>query len=67
MSRFWALLLVTGRQDLLSPLMREIGAEIVIGEEVQTVRLGQLQQLISEAQAEMRALKGKSPKMRGDK
>lgn len=65
MSRFWALLTVTGRLDLLDPLLREIGGALVVGDEVKTVRLGQLQQTIARAQAEMRKLKTGAPNIRG--
>jgi len=66
MSRFFAIAVVTARQDLLDPLVREIGAALLVGDEVKTARLGQLQQTIAAAQAEMRKLKGSAPKMRGD-
>ena len=66
MSRLMALSVVTRRQDLLDPLMREIGAAVLVGEEVKTARLGQLQQRITEMQAEMRLLKGSAPSIRGD-
>jgi len=65
MSRFWALAVVTARQDLLDPLLRDIGMAGLVGDEVKTARLGQLQQQIAAAQAEMRKLRGKAPKMRG--
>ena len=66
MSRFWALAVVTARQDLLDPLLRDIGMAGLVGDEVKTARLGQLQQQIAAAQAEMRKLRGKAPRMRGD-
>ncbi|MBD3728734.1 MAG: hypothetical protein IE933_03430 [Sphingomonadales bacterium] len=65
MSRFFALLVVTGRQDQFRPLLREIGISGLLGDEVKTARLGQLQQVIAEAQAEMRQLKGNAPKIKG--
>lgn len=66
MSRFFAIAVVTARQDLLDPLVREIGAAVLVGDEVKTARLGQLQKQIADAQKEMRELKGSAPKMRGD-
>lgn len=64
MSRFFALLVVTGRQDLLDPLVREIGAALLVGDEVKTARLGQIERLLAELQDERRALKGAAPKIR---
>ncbi|HXD03085.1 MAG TPA: hypothetical protein VN627_07230 [Novosphingobium sp.] len=63
MNRFWALVAVTGRLDLLDPLVREIGGAVLIGDEVKTARLGQLQQIMARAQAEMRQLKAEAPDM----
>ena len=66
MSRFFALLVVTGRQDLLDPLLREIGAALLVGDEVKTARLGQIEALLAELQEERKQLKGEAPKIRGD-
>lgn len=57
MNRFFALLLVTQRQDLFRPLLRKLGISALLGDEVKTARLGQLQKIMADAQAEMRALK----------
>ena len=65
MNRFFALLVVTGRQDLLDPLLREIGAALLLGSEVRTARLGQIEALLAELQEERRALKGDITKIRG--
>lgn len=65
MSRFLALLAVTRRQDLLDPIMRKIGAAVLVGEEVKTARLGHLRQQIKKLQQEERALSGRAPLMRG--
>lgn len=65
LSRFFALLVVTGRQDLLDPIVRKIGAALLVGEEVKTARLGHLRQRIRELQTEERALLGDAPTMRG--
>lgn len=67
MSRFFALLVVTSRQDMFRPLLREIGISGLLGDEVNTARLGQLQRIVAEAQAEMRELKATAPKIRGSK
>ena len=64
MSRFFALLTVTGRQDLLDPLLREIGAALLVGDEVKTARLGQIETLLAELQEERRLLKGNAPRIR---
>ncbi|MCX9146590.1 hypothetical protein [Erythrobacter sp. WG] len=64
MSRALALLLVTDRQDLLGPLLGEIGAAVLIGEEVKTARIGHLEQLKKRIEAEMRALKAEAPEIR---
>lgn len=66
MSRLFALLAVTSRQDLLDPLLREIGAALLVGDEVRTARLGQVEALMSELQHERRALKGYIKKIRGN-
>jgi len=63
-SRLFALLVVTDRQDLLDPIMREIGAALLVGDEVRTARLGHLQQLKARIDAEMRALRVDAPEIR---
>lgn len=64
MSRALALLLVTARQDLLGPIVGEIGAALLIGEEVKTARIGHLEQMKKRIEAEMRALKADAPEIR---
>lgn len=64
MSRFLALVQVTGRHDLMDPLFREIGAAVLVGEEVLTARVGHVRQQIRELQAEMRRLEGSAPLIR---
>jgi hypothetical protein len=64
MSRFFALVAVTGRQDLLDPLVREIGAALLVGEEVHTARLGHLRRQIEQLKTEMRRLEGSVPLIR---
>lgn len=56
-SRLLALAVVCDRQDLLRPVLRKIGVGALIGDEIKTARIGQLQQKIADAQAEMRELK----------
>lgn len=64
-SRLFALLVVTDRQDLLDPIMRKIGAALLVGDEVRTARLGQVQQMIAQLQAEQRELKMTVTPIRG--
>ena len=64
MSRFFALVAVTGRHDLMDPLMREIGAGLLVGEEVLTARVGHVRQQIKELQAEMKRLEKSAPLIR---
>lgn len=63
-SRLLALVAVTGRQDLLDPLMREIGAAVLVGEEVHTARLGHLDREIEQLKAERKRIAGSAPLIR---
>lgn len=65
LTRFLALVQVTKRHDLMDPLLRMIGAGLLVGEEVHTARIGQLELLIAEAQRELKAVKNKAPLIRG--
>ncbi len=65
MSRFLALVAVTKRHDVLDILMREIGAAVLVDEEIQTARIGQLQLTIDEANRELKRLKASAPLIRG--
>jgi len=56
-----ALVVVTDRQDLLRPLLAKLGIGALIGEEVTTARMGQLQIVIDQANAELRELKRSKP------
>lgn len=67
MSRFFALIAVTGRHDLLDPLLRKIGAALLVGEEVHTARLGQIDRQIEHLRNERKKLAGIAPLIRGDK
>lgn len=65
-SRLMALAVVTDRQDLLRPLLRKIGIGALIGDEIKTARIGQLEKRIADARAEMRELKKDAPVIRED-
>lgn len=65
MSRFFALVAVTGRHDMLDPLLREIGAALLVGEEVNTARLGHIDRQIKQLQEERRKIAGSAPLIRG--
>lgn len=65
MSRFWALIQVTGRHDVLDQLLRPIGAGLLVGEEVHTARIGQIELMIAELQRELKTAKGRAPLIRG--
>jgi hypothetical protein len=66
MSRFLALIAVTKRHDLLDPLMREIGAAVLVGAEVMTARLGQIDREIARLRDEKTKLAATAPLIRGD-
>lgn len=53
--RMKALIAVTNRFDLLDRDLRDIGASLLVGEEIHTVRLGHLKSKIAALQAELRA------------
>jgi len=65
MSRFFALVLATKRHDLFDPLVRKIGAGLLVGDEIKTARLGQLDRIISNAREEKRKLAQTAPLIRG--
>ena len=64
-SRFLALIVAAGRQDLLDPIVRRCGAAVLIGDEVKTALLGHLEQRIRELQQKARALRADAPAIRG--
>lgn len=64
MARAMALLLVTDRQDLLGPILGEIGVAPLIGDEVRTARIGHLQQMRKRIDAEIKALGLDAPEIR---
>lgn len=63
-SRLLALLVVTDRQDLLDPIMRKIGAALLVGDEVRTARLGQVETLLQQLQDERRRLRNETSPIR---
>lgn len=65
-SRLMALIVVTGRQDMFDPLMREGGMGILVGEEVNTARMGHLDRVIEQARAEKKRIAGSAPLIRGN-
>lgn len=66
-SRLLALIIVTNRQDMLDPLLREGGMGVLVGEEVSTARIGHLMRVRAEADAELRKLNRTAPRIRGGK
>lgn len=63
-SRLLALLAVTARHDLFDPVMRETGAAIITGDEVNTARIGHLRRQKREIDDELRALERTAPAIR---
>jgi hypothetical protein len=67
-ARFFALIAVTERFDLLDATVRQIGAALLVGEELITARLGHLKTQLRELQQEIRAVEqAATPITRGDK
>jgi hypothetical protein len=66
MSRLLAIAAVTGRHDLLDPILRRIGAAVLVGEEVHTARVGHLRAQRKQIDEELRALERQAPLIRGD-
>lgn len=60
-SRLFALVAVTARYDQLDKIMRRIGAALLVGEEVKTARLGQVERQIADLKAERERLIGVAP------
>ncbi len=65
LTRFLALVQVTKRHDIFDQLLRPIGAGLLVGEEVHTARIGQLELMIAQMQRELRAVKSSAPLIRG--
>lgn len=60
-SRLMAIVVVTGRYDLLDRHMREAGCGVITGRELQTAELGNVEQEIRELQARARQLRKTAP------
>ena len=67
MSRFFALIAVTQRFDRLDVLLREVGAAVLVGEEIHTARLGHIDREIAKLKEQQARLKGRAPLIRGGK
>lgn len=65
MSRFLALVAVTERHDILDGVLRQIGAAVLVGEELHTARLGHIDQKIAQLKAERSRLAGQAPLITG--
>jgi hypothetical protein len=64
-ARFLALVTVTNRHDLLDALVREIGVAVLVGAEINTARLGDIDRRIAELKAEKKRISDVSPVIRG--
>lgn len=56
--RFWALIAVTDRLDLLDAVARRLGAAVLIGEELHAARLGHLLSQKARLETEIKNLRG---------
>lgn len=66
--RMLALIAVTKRYDLLDREMRQIGAAVLVGEEIHTARVGHLKSKIADLQSELREAEKKArPISRGQR
>lgn len=63
-SRLIALLVVTDRADLFDPIARKMGAALLVGDEVKTARLGQIETLLNQLQDERRRLRAEANPIR---
>ncbi|MEA3264160.1 MAG: hypothetical protein U9R07_11835 [Pseudomonadota bacterium] len=63
--RFMTLIAVTKRHDIFDRLLREIGAALLVGEEIQTARIGQIDAQIARLNDERKRLKATAPLIRG--
>jgi hypothetical protein len=63
-SRLIALLVVTDRADLFDPIVRKMGAALLVGDEVKTARLGQIEALMNQLQDERRRLRSEANPIR---
>lgn len=65
MSRFLALVAVTKRHDVLDRIMRQIGAAVLVGEEIKTARIGQINAQIARLNKALKGLAASAPLIRG--
>lgn len=56
MSRFFALVAVTNRHDVLDRLVRHIGGAVLVGEQIKTARLGDIDRRIEALKKERREI-----------
>jgi hypothetical protein len=63
--RFFALIAATKRYDLLNAILRRIGASVLVGEEIRTARIGDLQVQLRAIQEELKKLKRTAPPISG--
>lgn len=61
MSRFLLLAHVCRRADIVDRVLRPLGLAVLVGEEVNTARLGHLDQQIAQLKAERSALAARAP------
>jgi len=54
MSRFFALVAITNRHDVLDRLVRHIGGAVLVGEQIKTARLGDIDRRIEQLKRERR-------------
>lgn len=62
-SRAWALIGASGRYDVLRDMVRLLGCDLVVGEEVLTVELGHVQAQIERLQERRRQLRSIAPEI----
>ena len=55
--RMLALVAATGQHDLLRPLLRQIGCDLVVGEQVYNLEIGHLEAVVHQANTRLRQLK----------
>lgn len=60
-SRWMAMIAVTQRFDVLDQALREIGAAVLVGDEVHTAQLGQIDRQIAELQNKRRRIAAIAP------
>lgn len=63
-ARLFALVAVTNRHDLLDALMRKIGASILVGEEIDLARMGDIKSRITALAAELKQIERRAVPMK---